>query len=253
MTEPFVVTYFTDPLCCWSWGLEPQMRKLKYVLKHRLTYTYVMGGLLRDWDHFEDPLNSISRPSQLGPLWMETKHITGQPINEAIWIQDPVATSYLACLAVKAAGMISFKAEEAMLRKLREAVMIHQQNIGKKDVIIAVAHQLEDKGILTFEAFEKAFSSEEAADLFKKDLNKVKLKDVTRFPTLHIQYKGKTLQITGYRPFSVLWDAFKALDPSLEDASTIDEETYINSWENLTEREIKEVQEATSPQKIGSI
>ncbi|HET7361869.1 MAG TPA: DsbA family protein, partial [Salinimicrobium sp.] len=70
----FEVAYYTDPLCCWSWAMEPQLRKLRYLLKGDLDLRYVMGGLLKDWEHFNDKMNDIHKPSQMGPLWMEAKH-----------------------------------------------------------------------------------------------------------------------------------------------------------------------------------
>lgn len=222
--------------------MEPQMRKLRYLLRDRISCRYVMGGLLRDWKHFSDPMNSIEHPSQKGPLWMEAKHTTGQPMVESIWIDDPVDTSYLACIAVKAAQMRSRKASEAFLRELREAVMMQKKNIGRKEVILDIARKLHNKNILIYSEFKEDFSSDEAADLFRRDLNLVKVKNISRFPTLLISYGGKTLQITGYRPFPVLLDAFKALDPNLQLKDEIEEETYRSSWENLTVRELREVQ-----------
>ena len=56
-----------------------------------------------------------------------------------------------------------------------------------------------------------------------------------------ITYKEKTVQITGYRPFSVLLDAFKFLDPSLEINEKIDMEDYRRSWQNSTKRELQEI------------
>lgn len=241
MSKHFEMEYFTDPLCCWSWGMEPQMRKLRYLLKNQLSYRYVMGGLIRDWDHYKDPLNSINRPSQMGPLWMEAKHTTGQPIDESIWIKGPVDTSYPACMAVKAAEMQSPMAGEAMLRWLREAVMMHRKNIGEKEVILEIAENLVDEGLLSMQKFERSFFSEESATAFRMDLNAVKLKGISRFPTMLISSGNKTVQITGYRPFSVLLDAFKALDPEFNLDENIDEETYISSWKSLTQREKKEI------------
>lgn len=237
----FQVEYFTDPLCCWSWGMEPQMRKLRYLLKERLKITYVMGGLIRDWQHFSDGMNNINRPSQLGPLWMEAKQRSGQPIEESIWIFDPVDTSYPACLAVKAAAKQSPVAEEAMLRKLREAVMMHKINIGEVDALLKLAKELKQKQILNFEEFEKSLFSEEASKMFREDLELTKIRGVSRFPTMLVSFGGKTVQITGYRPFDVLLDTFKLLDPGLELPEKIDKEAYINSWESLTQRELKEI------------
>lgn len=246
MSQHFDIEYYTDPLCCWSWGMEPQMRKLRYLLRNRISYRYIMGGMLRDWKHFNDPMNSIEHPSQTGPLWMEAKHTTGQPMDESIWIDDPVDTSYLACIAVKAAGMKSPGAGEAFLRELREAVMMQKKNIGRKDVILDIARTLHDRGILDYEDFREDFSSDEAADLFREDLNLVKVKNISRFPTLLISYGGRTVQITGYRPFPVLLDAFRALEPNLQLNEEIEEDSYCSSWANLTARELREVQKQES-------
>ena len=222
--------------------MEPQMRKLRYLLKDRLHIEYIMGGLIRDWNHFSDHMNDINRPSQVGPLWMEARHTTGQPMDEFLWIKDPVDTTYPACMAVKAAGLQSPVAEEAMLRELREAVMLHQKNIGKTEIILEVAAELEKKEVLGFSLFKEDWMSQKAADLFRKDLEKIKIKGITRFPTLLVSNAERTIQITGYRPFEVLVDAFRNLDPEL-DLSDIDinTEVYRNSWANLTERELEEV------------
>lgn len=247
----FLVEYYTDPLCCWSWGMEPQMRKLRYLLRDRLQIEYVMGGLISDWNHFSDQLNDISSPSQVGPLWMEAKHTTGQPMNEFLWVKDPVDTTYPACMAVKAAELQSAVAGEAMLRELREAVMLQQKNIGSKEVILEVACGLANKGILDLSTFEKVWMSQKAADLFRKDLEKIKIKGITRFPTLLIHTNERSLQVTGYRPFKVLLDAFKNLDPNLSLDEDIDKEDYRKSWEYLTERELEEIE--TKKKKSAAI
>lgn len=239
--KDFRVEYFTDPLCCWSWAFEPQFRKLRFLLKDRLHLEYVMGGLLRDWNNFNDQLNDISRPAQLGPLWMQARHISEQPIDENIWISNPVDTSYIACMAVKAAALQSKIAEEAMLRKLREAVMMHAQNIGDVDVILEIAGDLDHNRILKKGKFEEDFFSDKVSDLFKKDLDRTKAHGITRFPSLLITYEKKTYQITGYRPFSELKKTFLLLDPSLELEKPINEQEYLGSWENLTSRELSEV------------
>lgn len=239
--DKFHVEYFTDPLCCWSWAMEPQMRKLRFLLKDRLELKYVMGGLLKDWDQFSDKLNDINRPTQFGPLWMEAKHISGQPIEDHIWLKNPIQSSYPACMAVKAANAQSKMAGDAMLRELREAVMLHQKNIGETEVLLEIAANLESKKLLELERFKNCFFSPEAAHLFQEDINEAKVKEITRFPSLLISYGNRTVQITGYRPFSALKETFKILDPDLTLDENIDENEYQNSWENLTAREIQEV------------
>lgn len=239
--KTFRVEYYTDPLCCWSWGMEPQMRKLRYLLRDRLHIEYIMGGLVRNWDQFNDQMNDINRPSQMGPLWMEAQRTTGQPMAESLWIKDPVDTTYPACMAVKAAGLQSSTAAEAMLRELRETVMLQKRNIGKTEVILEVALSLEKKKILNFADFKKDWMSQKTADLFRIDLEQIKIKGITRFPTLLISHLERTIQITGYRPFEVLVDAFRNIDSALDFNKEIDENTYRLSWAHITERELQEV------------
>src|SRR6478609_7542743 len=108
------IVYYTDPLCCWSWAFEPQWRRLRYELGNQMRFRYCMGGLLADWEKYNDPMNAVSRPSQMGPLWFEAKYISGMPIREHIWHKDPPASSYPACIAVKCAALQSAAAEEAL-------------------------------------------------------------------------------------------------------------------------------------------
>ncbi|MCC8360434.1 DsbA family protein [Salinimicrobium sediminilitoris] len=242
--KKFKIEYFTDPLCCWSWAFEPQLRKLRFLLKDRLHLTYVMGGLLRDWKNYNDQMNDIARPAQMGPLWMQARHMSGQPIEENIWISNPIDTSYLACMAVKAAALQSKIAEEAMLRKLREAVMIDKKNIGEVEVILEIAGELEQAKVLKKGKFREDLFSDELSHLFKQDLDRTKASGISRFPSLLISYKDKTYQVTGYRPFSELKKTFSLMDPNLDLNEVIDQEVYSNSWENLTDRELLETIEA---------
>src|SRR4051812_38967292 len=128
--DPVEIVYYTDPLCCWSWAMEPQWRKLRYQFRHHLKWRYCMGGLLPSWSHFTDGVNSVSRPAQMGPIWMEASHISGMPINNHIWINDPPASSYLSCIAVKCVALQAPELEDWYLRLLREAVMLHGKNIA---------------------------------------------------------------------------------------------------------------------------
>src|SRR5687767_9309029 len=87
------ITYYTDPLCCWSWALEPQWRKLRYEFGDQIRWKYCMGGLIPNWQTFSDPMNSVARPAQMGPLWMDASQVSGMPIADSIWSQNPPASS----------------------------------------------------------------------------------------------------------------------------------------------------------------
>jgi len=208
------ITYYTDPLCCWSWALEPQWRKLLQAYEGQLEVSYKMGGLLKDWNSFQDPMNVVSKPIQMGPVWMEAKYISGVPIQDSIWIHDAPSSSYPACIAVKSASLQSKWAEEALLQALWEGVMVKGLNIAKPDTIMAIAKNLSSRAphAFSFHAFQQDFNSPVSRDAFREDLENTRRYKISRFPTLILKNEqDKALQITGYRTYRVLEQALLAL------------------------------------------
>src|SRR3546814_21038319 len=60
------IVYFTDPLCSWSWALEPQWRRLLFTFGDRLSWRYRMGGMLPDWTRFSDQIGRASCRERVG-------------------------------------------------------------------------------------------------------------------------------------------------------------------------------------------
>lgn len=239
------ITYYTDPLCCWSWAMEPQWRRFRFEYRHHIQWRYCMGGLLPAWKNFVDPVHSISRPAQMGPLWMEAAHFSGMPINNKIWAFDPPASSFPACIAVKCAEAQSFTAGELYLRLVREAVMIRGMNISLFSNLIQLATELEAKhaGVLDVEKFKIDIEKNTGLERFRSDLNEIRTKNIKRFPSLVFRRAGQEpLLLQGYRPYAVWQDLMQKLAPDLERKENIVKEEYKNYWQQLVEREEKEVQ-----------
>ncbi|OKL40491.1 DsbA family oxidoreductase [Pontibacter flavimaris] len=239
------IEVYTDPLCCWSWALEPQWRRLRYAYQGRLKWRYRMGGLIPNWDSFNDPMHAISRPLQMGPLWMEARHTSGMPIKDKVWFDNPPASSYPACIAVKAAELQSPVAAETYLRKVREAVMLHGQNIAEWQVLRQTGKELaqEHPEILDAAKFEEDLSGREARKAFEEDLLRVRLHNISRFPTFTMRLAGATagVMIVGYRPYEALEKALKQVAPELEPIPhTTDELEYRRYWGSITNREVQE-------------
>ncbi|MEX8548058.1 MAG: DsbA family protein [Mucilaginibacter sp.] len=216
--DRIVIEYYTDPLCCWSWALEPHWQKLLHEFKDYITYSYFMGGLIPNWQNYQDPMNSINRPGQLGPLWMEAGQVTQTIIDPAIWAEDPPTSSYPACIAVKSAEMQSKAAGEKYLYKLREAVMTNKQNIAKPEVLAAIARNFSEinPDLLNYNQFLEDISGEKSLQLFRNDLQNVRYNRIGRFPTLTIHKPGQTgVILTGYRPYEVLLQAISVVAPEL--------------------------------------
>jgi putative protein-disulfide isomerase len=202
------IDFYTDPLCCWSWALEQHWRKLLRVYPHQISYQYIMCGMIPDWTKYNDPMNSVTRPIQMGPVWMHASEVTHVKMKYSIWHEDPPTSSYPACIAVKTAGLQSREAEDQYLFQIRRALMEDGSNISKTDTLISVAEQLKvDR--FNVQQFKKDWQMGTGKELFRGDLQKSKFHNVGRFPTLTFKNSaGKGIMIVGYRPFEILEQAF---------------------------------------------
>lgn len=198
--------------------MEPHWRRLLAEFGGRLAWRYRMGGMIPDWSSYSDPLNSVSRPVQMGALWFQVRQATGVRIDDRIWLEDPPASSYLPCVAVKAAGLQSPWAAERYLSMLREAVMTGRRNIARRKVLIELAEQLARTQPDRFDvdALTRDLDSPEALAAFRDDLSLAQYRNIGRFPTLTLQSSGGTGAIVvGYRPYEALLAALIGIAPTL--------------------------------------
>lgn len=212
-TERIIVNYYTDPLCCWSWAFESHWQKFKKEFAGQISYRYIMGGMIPDWKNYNDPFNSVSRPSQMGPLWYHAGKITGVQMNDAIWNGDYPSSSWLACIAVKCAGLQSPEAEELYLLNTRKALMEDGLNISKAEVLLSIAEKTNET-LPEFDPkiFRDDLKNGRGRDAFRSDLQKTKYHGIGRFPTLTFtDVNGKGIIIVGYRPYEVLLQAFESV------------------------------------------
>lgn len=209
------IIYFTDPLCCWSWVFEPVWQQLRDTLAPVLTYQYCMGGMLSSWNEYNDTVNAVTRPIQMGPVWLHAKYTSGTYINDRLWFTDPPASSYPACVAVKSAGMQSAAAGELYLYKLREAALVNSKNIARKEVLLEIACEVQKelKSSFNYDLFLKQLTSADIINQFKRDLELVRLHGISRFPSLLIRVEGKkqSVIVTGYRPYEAIMATIEAL------------------------------------------
>ena len=217
------IVYYTDPLCCWSWALEPHWQRFVTEKKGLITYSYCMGGMIPDWQKFNDPLNAVDRPVQMGPVWMEAKHLTGIMIDESIWVLDPPSSSYPGCIAVKAAGLQSKLAEELLLKRIREAVMLERKNIARVEVLADLAKETSERfpEVFDYQRFITDFNSGPGRQAFRDDMAKTRYHQIGRFPSITMtEPSGTSLIITGYRPYQVLADALTAVSKKADCTSS---------------------------------
>ena len=240
------IDYWTDPLCCWSWALEPQWRRLRYEFDGVIAWRYRMGGMIPDWSSYSDPMNSISRPLQMGPLWFQARHLSGMPIDDKLWVEDPPSSSYLPCVAVKAAERQSPRAAEVYLRRLREAVMCRRRNVARREVLLSIADELAADRPAAFDAaaFARDLDAPRAVELFREDLKHAGYRSIGRFPTLTLRRPGagNGIIVVGYRPYPALLQALAQVAPELTPVNPVTcPRAYAAYWGDLLPRELTEI------------
>jgi predicted DsbA family dithiol-disulfide isomerase len=119
--------YYSDPLCPWSWALEPTFRRLVHQFGENLRLTYVMGGMMRAPS---DPTTQIRATLDAGDR-------SGMPVDPRLWLEEPPSSSYPACIAVKAAAEQGDP--EPYLRRLREGLMCRRRKLDTSESLIEEA------------------------------------------------------------------------------------------------------------------
>jgi putative protein-disulfide isomerase len=206
--------YYTDPLCCWSWAFEPHLERLDAEFGDRLVWRYRMGGMVADWAHYNDPLNDVTRPIQMGPVWIQVRCITGLPLDERVWFEDPPGSSYPACLAFKAAEAQSQEAAERYLQRMRTAFMTERRNIARPEVLQALAEEIAEEypRLLDAARFAEDLNSPETAAAFREDIKQARYLGLGRFPALTLRRAGAPgIILVGYRPYEALERALRPL------------------------------------------
>ncbi len=154
------VNYFTDPICPWSWALEPALRRLLEEFAGNLQITYVMCGMVPEWEEGAEGTLSKLLPSTLEAQWC-----SGMPTDARGWLEDPPRTSSLACVAVKAAAAQGDPTR--YLRRLREGFLCRRQRLDTAEALIAQARLVP---ALDPERFARDLHSATTVAAFEADL-----------------------------------------------------------------------------------
>jgi predicted DsbA family dithiol-disulfide isomerase len=202
------IVYYTDPLCCWSWAMHEQLARFKTAWKGTIHWRYCMGGLLPAWNQYQDSINSISRPAQMGPVWMQASELLGIPMPHRIWVDDPPASSYPACIAVKCATLQSPALGELYFQYVQEAIMLQSLNIAQYEILKLVAERLAASAAsFDVNRFYADMRNSNGLEALRKDIQEVKYRSIQRFPSLLIRrIDQRPILITGYKPADALID-----------------------------------------------
>src|SRR5215208_71656 len=193
---PVQVRYYTDPACSWSWGSEPKLRRLMWEFGEELRFTWVMGGLARSY--------GPERYWELVTEWLDVSDESGMPIDGRLWSQNPIASTYPACQAVKAAAEQGSEPAYRYLRRLREGLMTERKKLDHPEALIGEA----GPAGLDAERFRIDLASNAITEAFAADL------DIVRNPPAEARESGKVSETEGHERVSFPSALFRGGDGS---------------------------------------
>jgi predicted DsbA family dithiol-disulfide isomerase len=159
-------SYYTDPADPWSWALEPAVRRLQWEFGASVPITYVMGGLARE----------IVDPPAVARTWLEASARSGMPVDVRLWLEAAPASTYPACLAVKAASEQASEPAARYLRRLREGFAVRGRKLDTTEALVEEARSTPG---LDVERFRIDLASNAIVELFGADLDRLRSRELS--------------------------------------------------------------------------
>jgi protein-disulfide isomerase-like protein with CxxC motif len=135
------------------------VRKLMVEFANSLSWTYVMGGLAREYDA------QAVRTEQVGE-WLDAADESGMPFDPRLWTEGPISSTFPACMAVKAAAEQASDAGYGYLRALREGLMCFRRKLDTTEALVEEARRVK----LNVERFRIDLGSHAIVEAFGADL-----------------------------------------------------------------------------------
>jgi hypothetical protein len=173
------------------------MRRLAVEFGESVQITYVMGGLARDFAEVDN----------LVGLWLDAADRSGMPTDPRLWRDGGPASSYPACLAVKAAAEQGDP--EPYLRRLREGLMCGRR---KLDTTEALVEEARADGSIDIERFRIDLGSDAIVELFGGDLDRAAAASPSsparvELPTLVFRGAGDEKRVLGFQSYAEVREA----------------------------------------------
>jgi putative protein-disulfide isomerase len=253
------VRYYTDPVCTWSWGAEPVMRRLAWEFGESLRWRLVMGGLARVYgpDYRDEEGDIGSGPDCFADLmahWLDVAARTEMPCDPRLWTQNPISSSHPVCMAVKAASEQGENAGLAYTRRVREALMVERRKLDGVEALVAEAgavgldskrYRIDLESNATIEAFAADFEEVRDVPEEARAAGAVRVtegRERVAFPSvLFVGPDGRRVGVWGWQPYDEYRQA--ALVAGAEPATTAVPEPLeaIERFGRCATREISEL------------
>ncbi|MFL5911885.1 MAG: DsbA family protein [Gaiellaceae bacterium] len=229
------VRYFTDPACSLSWSTEPTIRQLMVEFGESLRWTFVMGGLARDYTAD----GARAYPSLVNE-WLEVAGESRMPLDPRMWTEGPIKSTYPACMAVKAASEQAADAGYGYLRRLREGLFCFRRKLDTTEALVEEARAAK----LNVERFRIDLGSHAIVEAFGADLEETRAADggePAGLPSaIFVGEDGSRHGVFGLRPYEDYAAAAEAAGASrTEERPTI--EAALRRFGRMATREIEAV------------
>lgn len=136
------------------------MRRLMWEFGESLSFTWVMGGLARDYT------SSRGAYDWLLGHWLEVAVESRMPIDPLLWKEGPIASTYPACMAVKAAQDQATDGGYRYLRTVREGLLCFRRKLDTTEALVEAAREAG----LDVERFRIDLGSHAIVEAFGSDL-----------------------------------------------------------------------------------
>ncbi|MEK3909908.1 DsbA family protein [Paenibacillus sp. FSL H7-0331] len=203
--------YITDPICSHCWALEPVLRRFGEQYGHYVNFHTVMGGLLEGWDGFADVKNGIGSPADVAGHWKEVGAHSRMPIDGSLWLHNPILSSYPPSRVFKVIQQQNEHLATVFLRRAKEAVFAHNQNIAESLVLIDIVNQMGLDG----EAIVDHAELPAAQQLLEQDFDLARSLGVRGFPTIIMTNESNQgVKIVGARQLEYYVKGLEQILPS---------------------------------------
>ena len=203
--KPIEIYVFVDPLCPECWSLEPYIKKLTIEYGRFFTIRNVLTGKLSNTN-----AEKFEKPRKLKDIWEKTASRTGMSCDGDLWMENPIYSSEISSIAIKAAELQGKKAGKRFLRKMQELAFLNKQDISKEEVLLECAQSIK----LDINEFKQDLHSETSRKALQCDVKITKEMDVEYIPTMvffNHSEEDEGLKISGIYPYDIYVKVLKQM------------------------------------------
>jgi putative protein-disulfide isomerase len=216
--------------------MEPALRRLNVEFGDEVRFTYVMGGLAREFG----PAPPIIAD------WLEAGERSGMPVDARLWLQRPPASSFPACLAVKAAEDQGLAGP--LLRRLREGLMCGRRKLDTTESLLEEAATVPRMNV---ERFRIDLASHATVEAFGADLDRCAAVDASQhraggdrvlLPSVEFRGDdGAVHGVYGFQPYEAYAEAALAAGATRIGEARLDVEDALRRFGPMASAEVAAV------------